>query len=179
MNWESTASSKVPFPRSSNRVHMTVQLIYAPADSHVWAESYDRDLNQAYSLPEELSQTVAKEVKAAISPAPVPRYINPEAHDAYLRGRFLWVAWDFAQAITNFEKAIQLQPDYAAAWSVGLAQVCRLEAIDGSRPAGEVGAQAESAARKALELDDSLPDAHWSMCGWYHFFAWDLRHLWG
>ena len=47
--------------RSSNRVHMTVQLIYAPADSHVWAESYDRDLNQAYSLPEELSQTVAKD----------------------------------------------------------------------------------------------------------------------
>ncbi len=159
--------------RSSNRVHMTVQLIYAPADSHVWAESYDRDLNQAYSLPEELSQTVAKEVKAAISPAPVPHYINPEAHDAYLRGRFLWVAWDFPQAITNFEKAIQLQPDYAAAWS-WLSATYQLEAIDGSRPAGEVGAQAESAARKALELDDSLPDAHWSMCGWYHFFAWDL-----
>ncbi len=87
--------------RSSNRVHMTVQLIYAPADSHVWAESYDRDLNQAYSLPEELSQTVAKEVKAAISPAPAPRYINPEAHDAYLRGRFLWVAWGRARELVD------------------------------------------------------------------------------
>ena len=159
--------------RSSNWVHMTVQLIYAPADSHVWAESYDRDLNQAYSLPEELSQTVAKEVKAATSPAPPPRYISPEAHDAYLRGRFLWVAWDFPQAMTNFEKAVQLQPDYAAAWS-WLSATYQLEAIDGSRPASEVGAQAESAARKALELNDSLPDAHWSMCGWYHFFAWDL-----
>ncbi len=50
--------------RTTNRVHMTVQLIYAPTDSHLWAESYDRDLNQAYSLPEELSQTVAQEVKA-------------------------------------------------------------------------------------------------------------------
>ena len=159
--------------RNANRVHMTVQLIYAPTDSHVWAESYDRYLNQAYSLPEELSQTVAKEVKAATSPAPAPRYINPEAHDAYLRGRFLWVAWDFPQAMTNFEKAIQIQPDYAAAWS-WLSATYQLQAIEGSRPATEVGAQAESAARKALELDDSLPDAHWSMCGWYHFFAWDL-----
>jgi TolB-like protein/DNA-binding winged helix-turn-helix (wHTH) protein len=159
--------------RSSNRVHMTVQLIYAPTDSHVWAESYDRDLNQAYSLPEELSQTVAKEVKAATSPAPAPRYINPEAHDAYLRGRFLWVAWDFPEAMTNFEKAIQLQPDYAAAWS-WLSGTYELEAVAGSRPASEVSAQAESAARKALELDDSLPDAHNAMCSWYHFFAWDL-----
>ena len=159
--------------RSPNRVHMTVQLIYAPTDSHVWAESYDRDLNQAYSLPEELSQTVAKEVKAATSPAPAPRYINPEAYDAYLRGRFSWVAWDFPQAMTNFEKAIQLQPDYAAAWS-WLSATYQLEAIEGSRPASEVSAQAKSAARRALELDDSLPDAHYSMCGWYHFFAWDL-----
>ncbi len=159
--------------RSPNRVHMTVQLIYAPTDSHVWAESYDRDLNQAYSLPEELSQTVAKQVKAATSPAPAPRYINPEAYDAYLRGRFLWVAWDFPQAMTNFEKAIQLQPDYAVAWS-WLSATYQLEAIEGSRPASEVSAQAKSAARRALELDDSLPDAHYSMCGWYHFFAWDL-----
>ncbi|MGA7927608.1 MAG: winged helix-turn-helix domain-containing protein [Candidatus Sulfotelmatobacter sp.] len=159
--------------RTTNRVHMTVQLIYAPADSHVWAESYDRDLNQAFSLPEELSQTVAKEVKAATSPAPAPRYINPEAHDAYLRGRFLWVAWDFPEAMTNFEKAIQLQPDYAAAWS-WLSGTYELEAVAGSRPASEVSAQAESAARKALELDDSLPDAHNAMCGWYAFFAWDL-----
>jgi TolB-like protein/DNA-binding winged helix-turn-helix (wHTH) protein len=159
--------------RSANRVHMTVQLIYAPTDSYVWAESYDRDLNQVYSLPEELSQTVAKEVKAATSPAPAPRYINPEAHDAYLRGRFLWVAWDFPEAMTNFEKAIQLQPDYAAAWS-WLSGTYELEAIAGSRPASEVSAQAKSAARKALELDDSLPDAHNSMCSWYAFFAWDL-----
>jgi TolB-like protein/DNA-binding winged helix-turn-helix (wHTH) protein/Tfp pilus assembly protein PilF len=159
--------------RSAKRVHMTVQLIYAPTDTHVWAQSYDRDETQALSLPEELSQVVAKEVKAATSPAPAPRYINPEAHDAYLRGRFLWVALDFPQAMTNFEKAIQLQPDYAAAWS-WLSATYQLEAIDGSRPVSEVSAQAKSAARKALDLDDSLPDAHNAMCAWYHFFAWDL-----
>jgi TolB-like protein len=75
--------------RSANRVHITVQLIYAPTDTHVWSESYNRDETQAYSLPEELSQTIAKEVKSATSPAPAPRHINPEAHDAYLRGRYI------------------------------------------------------------------------------------------
>ena len=109
---------------------MTVQLIYAPTDSHVWAESYDRDLDQAFSLPEELSQIVAKEVKAATSPTPTPRYINPEAYDAYLRGRYYWFAVDIDQSQQAFEKAIQLQPDYAAAWS-GLADAYGLRAVYG------------------------------------------------
>jgi len=68
--------------RSGNRVHMTVQLIYAPSDTHVWAESYDRDSSEVFSLPTELSQPIAKEVKTAVSPAKPQRYINPEAHDA-------------------------------------------------------------------------------------------------
>jgi len=90
--------------RSPKRVHMTVQLIYAPTDTHVWAESYDRDLNQAYSLPSELSQTIAKEVKIATSPARQPRYINPEAHDAYLRGRYFWFTYNIPQTLPYFRK---------------------------------------------------------------------------
>jgi TolB-like protein/DNA-binding winged helix-turn-helix (wHTH) protein len=159
--------------RSANRVHMTVQLIYAPTDSHVWAESYNRDLNQAYSLPEELSQTVAKEVKAATSPTPAPRYIDPEAHDAYLRGFYLWYQGDAQHSIEYFQKAIQLQPDYAAAWA-GLAAAYILRPIDDECPASEVAAKADAAARKAVELDDSLAEAHSVMSGWYFFFAWDL-----
>ncbi len=106
---------------------MTVQLIFAPTDTHVWAESYDRDLNQAFSLPEELSQMIAKEVKAATSPASPQRYISPEAHDAYLHGRYFWFTFNVPNTLPYFEKAIQLQPDYAAAWS-GLADTY---AIDG------------------------------------------------
>src|SRR3984957_17507988 len=113
--------------RFANRVHMTVQLIYAPTDTHLWAESYDRDETQALSLPEELSQTVAKAVKITTSPATQPRYIRPDAHDAYLHGRYFWFTFDTAKTLPYFEKAIQLQPDYAAAWS-GLADTY---AIDG------------------------------------------------
>jgi TolB-like protein/DNA-binding winged helix-turn-helix (wHTH) protein len=158
--------------RTPNRVHMTVQLIYAPTDSHVWAESYDRDLDQAYSLPEELSRIVAKEVNAATSPKPPPRYINPEAYDAYLRGRNYWFAVDIDQSQQAFEKAIQLQPDYAAAWS-GLADAYGLRAVYGLAPGSDAMIKMEGAARKAIELDDSSAEAHNSLTAWYFFFAWD------
>ena len=161
--------------RSGNRVHMTVQLIFAPTDTHVWAESYDRDFNQAFSLPEELSQTVAKEVKVAISPAPPPRYINPEAHDAYLHGRYFWFNFNSAKTLPYFQKALQLQPDYAAAWS-GLADTYAAAGMTGDEPPREAMAKSETAARKAVELDDSLPEAHVSMGAWYLFYGWDLPH---
>jgi tetratricopeptide (TPR) repeat protein len=158
--------------RTPTGVHMTVQLIYAPSDTHVWAESYDRDLDQAYSLPEELSQIVAKEVKAATSPTPTPRYISPEAYDAYLRGRYYWFAVDTDQSQQAFEKAIQLQPDYAAAWS-GLADAYCLRAVYGLGPGPDAMTKMERAARKAVEFDDSSAEAHNSLSAWYFFFAWD------
>jgi TolB-like protein/DNA-binding winged helix-turn-helix (wHTH) protein/Flp pilus assembly protein TadD len=157
--------------RTPNSVHMTVQLIYAPTDSHVWAESYDRDLKHAYSLPEELYRTIAKEVKAATSPAPAPRYISPEAHDAYLHGHYLWFTFNVANTLPYFEKAIQLQPDYAAAWS-GLADTYSVDGMQ-NRLSSEVSEKAHAAALKALELDPSLPEAHNSLAAWYLFYAWD------
>ncbi|MGP0021261.1 MAG: winged helix-turn-helix domain-containing protein [Candidatus Sulfotelmatobacter sp.] len=161
--------------RLPNRVHMTVQLIYAPTDSHVWAESYDRDLNQAYSLPSELSETVAKEVKAATSPKSNGRYINPEAHDAYLHGRYFWFAGNDQRSQEYFEKAIQIQPDYAPAWA-GLSDSYGLRAVDDEAPAKDIKAPMEAAARRAVALDDSLPEAHHALAAWYFFFAWDLPH---
>jgi TolB-like protein len=158
--------------RSGHRVHMTVQLIYAPTDTHLWAQSYNRDETQALSLPEELSQIVAKEVKVATSLSPVPRYISPDAHDAYLHGRYFWFTFDTAQTLPYFEKAIQLQPDYAAAWA-GLSDTYAIQADNA--PPQETLAKAGYAARKAVELDDSLAEAHLSLGGWY-FGSWDVLH---
>jgi TolB-like protein/DNA-binding winged helix-turn-helix (wHTH) protein len=157
--------------RTPNSVHMTVQLIYAPTDSHVWAESYDRDLNRAYALPEELSRTIAREVKAATSPAPTQRYISPEAHDAYLHGRYFWFTFNVDNTLPYFEKAIRLQPDYAAAWS-GLADTYAIDGMQNRSPS-EVSENAHAAALKAVELDPSLPEAHNSLAAWYFFYAWD------
>ena len=158
--------------RTPTSVHMTVQLIYAPTDTHVWAESYDRDLNHAYSLPEELSQTIAKEVKVATSPPPAQRYISPEAHDAYLLGRYYWYADDSKKSRTYFEKAIELQPDYAAAWS-GLADYYGGSAVVGEFPPEAAMPQAEAAAKKALELDDLSAEAHLSMAAVQLFYRWN------
>ena len=160
--------------RSANRVHMNVQLVFAPTDTHVWAESYDRDLGQAFLLPSELSQTVAKEVRTAVAHASPPRYINPEAYDAYLKGRYIWNGQNDGDSRQFFEKAIQIQPDYALAWS-GLADSYLIRPVDGFCPAKEIMAKGEAAARRAVQLDDSLPDVHVSMAGWYFFYAWDLH----
>ena len=160
--------------RSSNHVHMNVQLIYGPTDTHMWAESYDRDLSRAFLLPTELSQTVAKAVQGKTSnvAARPARYVSPEAHEAYLHGRYFWFTFDVAQTLPYFEKAIQLQPDYAAAWS-GLADTYALAGMSSFLKPLDALPKSEAAARKALELDDSLPEAHNSMAAWYLFYGWD------
>ena len=159
--------------RSEKRVHMTVQLIYAPTDTHVWAESYDRDLSQAVALPTELSQTIAKEVRLAVSTPSLERHVNPEAHDAYLHGRYFWFNDNDGPALTYFQKAVQLQPDYAAAWS-GIADFYGGRAVGGLISPQEASLYWETDARKALELDPSLADAHNSLAAFYFFSAWDL-----
>src|SRR5258706_3542480 len=133
--------------RSGNRVHMTVQMIHAPSDTHLWAESYDRDLNGSLLLPSEVSQTLAKQVNATVLPVKPQRYINPEAHDAYLRGLYFWFNNnnDDARSQEFFERAIQLQPDYAAAWS-GRANAYIVQAVDMDVPAKQVMGKVEIAA---------------------------------
>ncbi len=157
--------------RSGNRVHVNLQLIYAPTDTHVWAEGYDRDLSGTFSLPEEIAQTIAKETNAARVPPGPQRYVNPAAHDAYLRGRYLWFAGDYDECRKYFEKAIQLQPDYAPGWS-GLSGII-LEGGPGTAPMREVVEEAEAAARKAVELDDSFAGGHHAMAAVYLFGKWD------
>src|SRR5580704_16202722 len=115
--------------------------------------------------------TSGPKATTAISPTPAPRYISPEAHDAYLHGRYFWFTFNVANTLPYFEKAIQLQPDYAAAWS-GLADTY---AIDGmaNRPSSEVSEKCHAAALKAVELDPSLAEAHNSLAARYLFYAWD------
>jgi TolB-like protein/DNA-binding winged helix-turn-helix (wHTH) protein/Tfp pilus assembly protein PilF len=161
--------------RSGNRVHMTVQLIHAPSDTHIWAESYDRDSSEAFSLPSELSRTIAKEVKAVVSPATPQRKINPEAHDEYLRGHYLWYSMDNENSRKHFEKAIQLQPDYAAAWS-GVADDYISSVVEGLVPPEPAMQKGGEAARKAVELDDTVAESHNSLAAFYLFGKWDWRN---
>jgi TolB-like protein/Flp pilus assembly protein TadD len=155
--------------RTGDKVHMTIQLIEASSDTHVWAESYDRDANDVVSLPREAAQTIAKKLNSAVKVAP-QRYVSPEAHDAYLRGRYLWFADKNEDAGKYFRKATELQPDYAPGWA-GLSSYYGQGAGGELYPKDAIAKEVE-AATKAVELDDSLPWAHLSL-GAAMFFSWN------
>jgi len=161
--------------RSGNRVHVTAQLIRADSDTHLWADSFDRDLGDIGSLQTELAQAIAKQVGATTSPSgAMEKRISPQAHDAYLLGRYFWFAGEYVKSRPYFQKAIDLQPDYAAAWS-GLADSCVASAVSGAAPPATVLPQGEMAAQKSLELDDSLAEAHNSVAAAELFYRWNWK----
>ena len=109
-------------------------------------------------LPREVAQSIAARLGSAV-PSPAPRFIRPEAHDAYLRGHFLWFRGKNDEAGVWFKKAIDLQPDYALGWT-GLSIYYGQGAIGGDLPPADSLGPEEQTAQKAVELDDSLPEAH-------------------
>jgi serine/threonine-protein kinase len=157
--------------RVGDTLHVTAQLIDAASDAHLWAQSYDRSFDDALTLPGEVSRTVAREAGLGVLPPAQPRTVNPTAHDAYLRGRFMWFS-PGSGGLEYFEKAIALQPDYALAWS-GLADAYITAAS--TKPPLQVMPLAAAAARKAVELDDSLPEAHLSLAASLFYGSWELK----
>jgi len=151
--------------RNGNKVHMTLQLIQGPSDTHVWAESYDRDANNMVSLPDEAAMAIAKKTNSAVAERAPARSVNPEARDAYMRGEHFWYSErNGDQAKKYFQKAVELQPDYASGW-LGLSQYYGSRMLDGYMDPKEGLAPMEAAAEKAVELDGALPDARISLCG--------------
>ncbi len=145
--------------RSSNQLHMTLQLIRGDTDNHLWAESYDRDTNDVAALPDDAARAIAARLNSGTPPHAIARYINPKAHDAYLRGHYDWVVGRNKDAGRYYQQAVQIQPDYALGWT-GLADYYAIEALRGKVDPLQALPQAEAAVRKAIELDDSLPRAH-------------------
>jgi TolB-like protein/DNA-binding winged helix-turn-helix (wHTH) protein len=160
--------------RAPTGIHLNLQLIEAQGDRHIWADSFDRSANDIYTFPSELSYTIAKQVKIATSPARPQHPIDPKAHDAYLRGRYFWFSNNYDTSLEYFRKAVEIQPDYAAAWS-GIADVYTVFGVAGTAPAKDLVANAESAARKAVELDDSLPEAHNALAAFEFFLQWNWK----
>jgi TolB-like protein/DNA-binding winged helix-turn-helix (wHTH) protein len=149
--------------RANGQVHMTLQLIRADTDSHLWAESYDRGNKDVAALPEEAARDIAGRLHSSVAITPA-RYVNPEAHDAYLQGRYLWFAGDIDASLPYFEKATELQPDYALAWA-GLSSYYGAGAMFGDLDPRKVLPLVDLTSAKCLQLDQSESECHLSMAG--------------
>jgi TolB-like protein/DNA-binding winged helix-turn-helix (wHTH) protein len=154
--------------RSSKQVHMNLQLVRGDTDSHLWAESYDRDTNDVAVLPDNAARAIAARLNSSTPPHTDARYIKPEAYDAYLRGHYSWIVGRNEDAGRYYQQAVQIQPDYALGWT-GLADYYAGAAITGKVDPFQALQQAEAAARKAVELDDSVPRAHTALGGMIFF----------
>jgi len=167
--------------RSGDRVHVRAQLIHAASDSHLWAAEYDRDLRDVLALQSEVARTIASEVRIKITPAEQrllapKRVIAREAIDDYLQGRYYLnrrAEQNLRKAIDFFEGAIQADPNYAQAYA-GLADCYNQlgTAMIGVLPPSEARRTAETAARKALEIDNDVAEAHAAL-GYVNYFNWN------
>ena len=153
--------------KTGNRVRITAQLIEARSDSHLWSETYDRELDDIFAVQGEISAAIVKALKGplGIQGAVTSRVFaaaNIEAHEAYLRGRHMVVqrtAATIEGAVREFEKAIALDPDYALAHAE-LAIAIRLLSGYGDLSATEAIARATPHAKRAMTLDPTLAEAH-------------------
>ena len=160
--------------RKGDQVHMTLQLIRADTDSHIWAQSFNRAISDT-ALAEEAARTISERLHSATPIAATRRYVNPVAHDAYLRGKYLWFSQNMQDSGAYFRRATEIQPDYAEAWA-GLANYyAEGAAEDVLDPRTAFGPQ-EAAAKRALELAPDLAEAHLAMAAVYLIARWDLTN---
>jgi len=156
--------------KASDQVRVNVQLINALTDAHLWADTYDRKLTDIFAVESDIAKTIADTLQAKItgseknSIAKAPT-ANPEAYELYLKGRFFWnkrSGVDLRKAIEFFNQAIAKDPNYALAYA-GLADSYLLLPNYGGAATADVVPPARAAVTKALELDNSLAEAHASL----------------
>ena len=166
----------------ADRVRVNVQLINAQTDSHLWAETYDRKLTDVFLVETDIAKTIADSLKAKLTRSErqaiaVRPTANPEAYELYLKGRFLWnkrSGADLRKAIDYFNHAIAKDPNYALAYA-GLADCYDLLHEYSDLSPKESYPKAKAAAIKALELDDTLGEAHTSLAYSLVNYDWDWR----
>ncbi|TMG83655.1 MAG: tetratricopeptide repeat protein [Betaproteobacteria bacterium] len=165
--------------KSGKRVRITAQLIEVASDSHLWSETYDRELEDIFAVQDDIAQSVVKELRAALLGEPAEtaavktaaaevrqaatgRGDNPEAFQLYLQGKFFGeriTQVDTDKAIELFQRALAIDPNFALAWA-GLSRVHQLQAGYGFAPIDEGYERARDAAQHALRLAPDLVEAH-------------------
>jgi len=166
--------------RDGDHVRITVQLIHAPSDRHLWARQFDRELRGILELHTEVARTIADSIKATVTPqeqirlaAPSP--VNPRAFELFLLGRHQFnqrTLQRVRQSIESFRQALEIDPEYAPAQAAtGDAYLWLAE--QGGTPQRDGCSLAETAIRRATQLDESSAEAHVSMAVWLLSCAWN------
>jgi TolB-like protein/class 3 adenylate cyclase/Tfp pilus assembly protein PilF len=180
--------------KSGKRVRITAQLVEVATDSHLWAETYDRELEDIFAVQDDIAQSVVKELRsallgdkaAALANAAVKEEVqaaargrgeNVEAYRFYLQGRFFedhFTREGSAKALEYYRRALEIDPQYALAHA-GAARVYCDRAGAGWLPVAEGFGKAREAAQHALELDPDLAEAHAAMGAVRMFYDWDWQ----
>src|SRR5712692_4029412 len=168
--------------RSGKQVRITAQLIQAPADKHLWAQSYEGDVRDTLALQKTVARAIAEQIRINLTPHEQAvledvKVVNPEAYEAYLKGRYFWnkrTADGLKKAIDYFDQAIEKDPNYAQAYA-GLADSYALlgDWEYGVLAPKEAYPRAKAAATKAIELDSTLGEAHISLAFCLDGYDWD------
>jgi serine/threonine protein kinase/Tfp pilus assembly protein PilF len=166
--------------RAGGRVKISARLIQVMNDTPLWSRDYERELADVLKLQSEIARAVADEIRIQVTPEERARLasarsVNPEAQDAYLLGRFHLRRFneeDLKLSIGHFERAIQLDPNYAAAWA-GLSAAWRYRGVWGALYFREVEAASRKAALRAIALDANLAEAHSSLAAVKYLYDWD------
>lgn len=165
--------------REGERVRITVQLIDVADQTHLWSQSYDREMRDILGVQQDVARHVGRALAFELLPEPraATEPADPAAHEAFLRGRFYWGLRSeeaLTKAMTYFEQALVLDPKFSPAYA-GIADCCGLLCWFGALTPREAGVRAGNAAKKALVLDGSQSEAHASMALVHYWYEWDWR----
>lgn len=161
--------------RSGERVRITARLIEGATDRHLWAQSYERDMRDVLALQSDVAHGITDEIRIKLFPKNPTHTVNPEAYEAYLLGRYIFNSAtseaDIDRSISRFEFARAKDPQSSLPFA-GLA-ISYVALSDYYQPPREVMPKAKQAAKKALELEETLSEAHDAL-GWVEFaYDWD------
>jgi tetratricopeptide (TPR) repeat protein len=168
--------------RAGDQVRISAQLIDGSSDEHLWAESYERDVKNVLALQGEVAQAIAQKVRVALTPQEQAhlvknRQVDPEVYELYLKGRHIMTRGgleDVRKAIEYFESGLAKDPENALIYT-GLADAYIQQMNDVHQSPVEATAHSRAAVTRALELDDSLAEAHVSYGSIKLLYDWDWR----
>ena len=156
--------------REGGQVRITAQLIQASTDQHLWADSYQRDMRDVLALQSEVARAIVEQIRIKLSPQEegrllTARTVKVDAYEAYLKGRSFWDKRDregVMKGLEQFQRAVKIDPTYALAYA-GIADSYVIIGGDHWLSPGQTYDKAKAAALKALQIDNTLAEAHTSL----------------